>query len=197
MLFSISFVHWLVIASAFISLAGASVYIRDTLRGKTKPNRLSWAMWAIAPLIGTGAAIYAHADPWATVRIFLAGFIPLLVVLFSFFNKQSYWKLGIFDFICGALSLIALIVWILADSPRLAIVLAATGDGFAALPTIKKTWTNPETETGLTYVASLVSVLLVLPSIPIWNIENASFQVYLLAVNMLLILSVYRKCFIA
>ncbi len=72
-------------------------YIRDTLIGKTKPNLVSWSMWALAPLIGTGAAIFAHADLWATVRIFLAGFIPLLVIVASFANKQSYWKLGLFD----------------------------------------------------------------------------------------------------
>lgn len=191
----ISFVHWLVVISALISVAGSAAYIRDTLAGRTKPNRLSWAMWAIAPLIGTGAALYANADPWTTVRIFLAGFIPLLVVFFSFFNRKSYWKLGVFDFICGALSLVALAAWLIADSPRIAILLAAAGDGFAALPTIKKAWINPETETGLTYIASLVSVILVLPSITIWNIENASFQIYLLVVNTILIISVYRRRF--
>ncbi len=193
MFFSISFVHWLVIISAFVSLFGSWAYIRDTISGKTRPNRLSWTMWAIAPLIGTGAALYAQADPWTTVRIFLAGFIPLLIVLFSFFNRKSYWKLGVFDFICGAFSLVALVAWLLADSPRFAILLAAIGDGFAALPTIRKAWINPETETGLTYITSLISVVLVLPSIPVWNVENASFQVYLLIVNTVLILAVYRK----
>lgn len=189
----LSSAHWLVMISALISVLGSSAYIRDTLSGKTKPNRVSWSMWALAPLIGTAAALYAHADLWATVRIFLAGFLPLLVFAASFINKQSYWKLTPFDLACCFCSVLALIIWLAIDSPRGAILLAALGDGFASLPTIRKAWTHPETETGITFVASFVAVLLVLPSIPEWNIENSAFQIYLLIVNALIILAIYGK----
>lgn len=192
-MFSLSFVHWLVVLSAVISVSGSVAYIRDTLAGRSRPNRVSWSMWALAPLIGTGAAISAGADHWATLRIFLSGFGPLLVFLASFVNRQSYWKLTTFDFLCGLFSLLALFAWWGADSARLAILLAATGDGLASLPTIKKAWRHPDTETGLAYIAAVVSTLLVLPSIPVWNIENASFQIYLLAANCLLVFAVYRK----
>ncbi|KKP59608.1 MAG: hypothetical protein UR53_C0001G0108 [Candidatus Magasanikbacteria bacterium GW2011_GWC2_34_16] len=193
MLFGITLVHWLVIASAIISVFGSIAYIRDTFLGKTKPNRVTWFLWALAPLIGTGAALSAHADPWATTRIFLAGFLPLIILIVSFFNKKSYWKLTTFDFLCGFCSLLAIIMWAIIDSPQLAILLAAIGDGFAAIPTIRKAWTNPETETGLTFIFGLTATLLVLPSITIWNIENSAFQIYLLASNIILIFSIYRK----
>ncbi|MBX9809826.1 hypothetical protein K2X92_05540 [Candidatus Gracilibacteria bacterium] len=188
-----TYIHGLVVLSAIISIGGAILYMRDTLRGKTKPNLISWSMWAIAPLIGTGAAIFAHADIWATVRIFLAGFIPLLVVIFSLTNKQSYWKLTFFDGLCGAFSLIALGLWLIVDLPQLAILFAVIGDGFAALPTIIKSWKNPETETGMTYIASFISVVIVLPSIPVWDIPNSAFQIYLLIINIILVSLVYRK----
>jgi len=187
------FVHWLVVLSALISVAGSYAYIRDTLSGKTKPNRVSWSMWALAPLIGTGAALSSDADFWATVRIFLAGFFPLLVFLASFANRQSYWKLTILDLLCGMLAIAALIFWGVVDSPRMAILLAASGDGLASLPTVIKAWKYPETETGVTYIASFVSVVLVIPSIPVWNVENSAFQVYLLIANTLLLIAVYRK----
>ena len=189
----LSAAHLLVILSAIISVGGAYAYIRDTIAGKTKPNRVSWSMCALAPLIRTGAAWSSNADIWATVRIFLAGFVPLLVVLSSFANRQSYWKMTTFDVLCGVLSLTALFFWAIADSPRTAIVLSASGDGLAALPTVIKAWRYPETETGFTYLASFISVVLVIPSIPVWNIENSAFQIYLLLVNTLLLVAVYRK----
>ncbi len=189
----ISFVHWLVIVSAILSLVGGYAYVRDTLRGKTKPNRVSWGMWALAPLVGTAAALGAGADPWTVVRIFLAGFIPLIVFAGSFLNKNAYWELNKFDMTCGALSLLALFVWGFASAPAVAILLAATGDGFAALPTIRKAWKNPETETGITFVLSLVGVLIILPSIVVWDIANSSFQIYLIFINIALITAVYRK----
>lgn len=188
----LSFEHWLVLLSVVISAAGGYAYVRDTFRGTTKPNRVSWSMWALAPLIGTGAALAAGADSWTVVRTFMAGFIPLIVFIASFWNRASYWHTTHFDIGCGALSLVALFAWLFLGLPAWAVPIAALGDFFAALPTIVKAWKFPETETGFTYVASLISVLLVLPSIHEWNLQSSSFQIYLLVVNTILIVAVYR-----
>lgn len=110
-LLGITLAHWLVVVSACISLSGSSIYIRDTLRGTTKPNRVSYLLWSLAPSIGVVAALSANADGWATVRIFMSGFIPFLIFLSSFVNPMSYWKLDRFDLLCGIFSLIALAIW--------------------------------------------------------------------------------------
>ncbi len=190
---AISPAHWLVLLSLVVSLAGSAAYIRDTLKGRSKPNRVSWFIWAVAPIMGAFAALSVNADAWATLRTFMAGFVPLLIFLASFINPNSYWKLTKFDMACGILSVIALGMWLFADTPRLAILLLALGDLFAVIPTLTKAWKRPETETGITFVAGFVSCLLVIPSIPIWNIENAAFQVYLLIANGCLLFAVYRK----
>lgn len=192
-MYTISLAHWLVIISGLISLSGAIVYIKNILRAKTKPNLVSWSMWALAPLIGTGAALSAGGDVWATVRIFLAGFVPVMIIVFALFKKQSYWKLGRFDYGCGLLSLLALLAWLAADMAKTAILLAAVSDGFAALPTILKAWKYPETETGTAYISGLIAVLLVIPSMPNWSIENSAFQIYLIIANTILIFAVYRR----
>lgn len=192
-MFKLSWVHWLVVLSALISIGGASFYIRDTLAGRTKPNRISWSLWAVAPLIGAAAAVASGADFWAVVRVFLAGFMPLIIFLASFVNRQSYWRINRFDLGCGALSVAALLVWVAADSPRTAILLAATADGFAAIPTLTKAWKFPETETGVMFIGSFLSSVLVMPSISEWNIENAAFTVYLCLASGLMLFAVYRK----
>ena len=193
MFLNIAFIHWLVVLSIAINLWGSIAYIRDIIKGDTKPNLVSWSLWALAPMIATAAAVYAGADFWVTTRTFLAGFTPLLVVIFACAHPRSYWKLTRFDFICGALSLVAIVVWITIDAPRLAILLVVIADGLAILPTVRKAWSNPETETGLVFIAGIIATLLVIPSIPVWNIENAAFQVYLLVANSILIFSIYRK----
>jgi hypothetical protein len=189
----VSFVHWLVLLSAIISILGSLAYIKNTASGKTKPNRVSWLMWSLAPMIGTGAALAAGAEIWATTRIFLAGFPALIIFIVSFLNPKSYWRLNIFDLICGVFSFLAIIIWGVIGYPVIAILFAAMADGFAALPTIVKAWRYPQTETGLTFLAGLIATLLILPSIPQWNIENASFQIYLLIANSFIIFSIYRK----
>ena len=107
-LFGLSYAHWLVLLSVVISLSGAFAYIRDMVRGKSKPNLVTWGLWAFAPLIATGAALSADSDRWATVRIFMSGFGPLLVFGAAIFISQAYWKLSKFDYLCGLMSLMAL-----------------------------------------------------------------------------------------
>jgi len=187
------FAHILVILAVLVQLFGSFAYIVDTIKGKSKPNRISWAMWASAPLVATIVALYSHADIWVTSRTFMAGFVPLTILIASFINSKSYWKLTFFDFVCGACSVLALIIWLFVGSPEVAILFAVAGDAFALIPTLAKAWKYPETETGLTFVAGLAASLLILPSIPNWNIENSAFQIYLLVANTLLVAFIYRN----
>lgn len=184
--------HLLVCISAIISITGGSFYILDTIKGKTKPNRVTWIIWAVVPLLGTGAALSAGADIWTSIRVFLAGFLPLLVLIASFFNHQSYWKLSGVDYFCGLISILAIIVWGYMNNPIMAVLLLAIADGFAAIPTLIKAWNNPESETASTYAANLISVLIVLPSIKVWDIPNSAFQIYLLTANLLLLIFICR-----
>jgi hypothetical protein len=190
--FGLALAHWLVLVSAVIGLTGTFAYVRDMFRGVSKPNLVTWGLWAFAPLIATGAALSANADGWATTRIFMSGFGPLVIFTFALFIRQSYWKLGAFDYACGALSLTALAAWVIADSPVFAILLAATADLLAMLPTLIKAWKFPETETFYTYFVGLFTASIVIPAIPVWNVENAAFQVYLLVANSTLSLVVLR-----
>lgn len=193
---SLSFAQWLVVFSSVLGLTGTVAYIHDMFRGKTKPNLVTWGLWALAPLIATGAALSADADGWSTVRIFMSGFGPLLVFIFAFIARQSYWKLSKFDYICGALSIVALVVWLGAKSPITAILIAALADLLATLPTLIKTWKYPETETLYTYFIGLFTATIVIPAIPVWNIENSAFQIYLLIANVLLFALVLRGYFL-
>ena len=188
----IAWQHWLVLLSVGISFSGSIAYIRDMFAGKSKPNLVTWGLWGTVPLIATGAAISAEADPWATVRIFMSGFGPLLVFLAAFFVRQSFWKLGRFDYACGALSLVAVAAWLLADNPVLAILLAALADLLATFPTVIKAWRHPETETLYTYFVGIFTATIVIPAIPVWNVENAAFQTYLIIANFLLFALVLR-----
>jgi hypothetical protein len=192
-LFNISLAHWLVIVSAGLSLTGTFAYIRDMFKGKTKPNLVTWGLWAFAPILATGAALSAGADKWATIRIFISGFGPLLVFIFAFILNQSHWKLSRFDYACGVCSLVALFVWFGAHSPITAILLLAIADLLATLPTIIKAWKYPETETLYTYFIGLFTASIVIPAIPVWNIENSAFQLYLLLANTSLFLAVARN----
>lgn len=78
-------------------------YIIDTVKGKVQPNRVTFLLWALAPMIALAAQIQQGVGIQALLT-FALGFSPLLIFLASFVNKKAEWKLGPFDFICGSLS---------------------------------------------------------------------------------------------
>ena len=88
--------EYLVFVGAAVQLIGISDYIKETVKGNTKPNRVTWLLWAVAPLIATVAAL-TEGVRLSVLPVFMIGLGPLLVFIFSFVNKQSYWKLEKFD----------------------------------------------------------------------------------------------------
>jgi hypothetical protein len=186
-------IYLLIVISLILSTIGIYGYIRDTLSGKTKPNKIVWFLWAFAPLLAATIALMEGVDVWGVIRTGSAGFFPLLVLLASFLNKKSYWKISTFDYVCCALALFALVLWSMADAPKTAILLLIVVEIFAAIPILLKMWNHPETETTSTYVLSWFATWITVPTVARFDIENAAFQIYLCTVTTLFLFILFRK----
>ena len=136
---------FLLIGISILQFVGVLVYVRNTLLGHSQPNRVTFFLWALIPAIALFAG-FAKGESWALLPVFMAGFGPLLIFFSSFFNPQAYWKLRLLDYICGVLSVLAVILWIISGSPFIAVVFAILSDGLASIPTLVKSWRFPETE---------------------------------------------------
>jgi len=183
------------VGTIVLFFGGVLPYIKDTLKGKTKPNKMTWLMWSVAPLIG-GMAAFADGVGWAALPVLASGFYPLLVFAASFVNKNSYWKLEKFDYLCGFFSAIALVLWAITKEPVIAIIFAIISDGFAGAPTLIKSWKYPETETVSTYAVSILCIPTGFASIKVWNFSSVAFLSYLTIMNMLFTSVILTKRFI-
>ncbi len=170
---------------------GTAAYMRDTLRGATKPNRVTYIIWAVNPLIAAFVSFAAGAG-LAALPVFATGLGPFAIFLASFANKKSCWKLSAFDYFCGICSVAAIYVWLAASGSVLPISLAIVSDGFAVLPTLIKSWKYPETETGIAYVLGFFCALTSFAAIKTWDFSSCAFPVYLAVANVFLVLAVYR-----
>jgi len=160
--------------------------------GGAKPNRISWLMWAIAPFIATAAA-RSNGVGWAVLPVFMAGFSPFLIFAASFLTKKAYWKLSTFDYVCGALSGMALVLWYLTKDPNVAIVFAIGSDGLATIPTLTKAWRQPETESIWPFVMGIFGASSSLVVATLWTFSEYAFPVYLIIANFLVLLAVYKQ----
>ncbi len=184
--------QYLVFVAAFASLLAALTYIRSMFKSATNPNRVTWLMWSIAPLIAATAAISSGVG-WAVLPVFMSGFSPLLIFTASFFVKKAYWKLSSFDYLCGVLSASALVLWYLTRSAEVAIVFAIVSDAFAAIPTLRKARIHPETESVWPYLVGVFSPTTSFAAAMIWSFSELAFPIYLILINILLVFAVYSK----
>lgn len=168
----------LVILSAIANFLGALFYVRSMFRGHARPNRVTWFLWTLIPAIAFSAALSEGAT-WSTVSIFMSGFTPLLVLCASFFIKGSYWKLSRLDYLCGFLSLLALLLWGITHNAFYAVVLSIAADTLAGLPTFIKIWKHPESESDATFMGGLVSSLCGLLVVQEWHFVEYGFPLYL------------------
>ena len=187
-------IQYIVIIGAAAQLAGTFFYIKEMFAGRAKPNRITWFLWSVAPLIASAAA-FSEGVRWAVLPVLMSGFGPLLILIASFFGKKSYWRLEPFDYFCGGCSILAIFLWRITGEPNLAIGLAIVGDAFAAAPTIIKSWRQPETESSIAYLTGLISAFSSFFAVTAINFSELAFPIYLIALDGLIIFSLYRQKF--
>ena len=184
--------EYMVFVAAFASFIAACVYIRSMFKGQTKPNRVTWLMWSVAPFVATAAAVSTGVG-WAVIPVFMSGFSPFLIFTASFFTRKAYWKLSSFDYLCGVFSSLALVLWYLTSNPNVAIVFAILGDVLAAVPTFIKAWHNPRTESAWPFIIGVFSPMTSFLAASTFGFSDLAFPIYLIAINILLLFPIARR----
>lgn len=168
-----------------LSLLGGLSYLIDTLKGKAKPNKVSWFVWALAPLIAFWATVQQGVGVQSLLT-FMVGFNPLIIFIASFVNKKAYWKISKLDLSCGALAILGLVLWQITGTGNLAIFFGILADGIAAIPTVIKSYKEPETENANVFLGSGLAALITLLTIKIWSFEYYAFPAYIFGICALI-----------
>lgn len=181
------------IIGSIIAMIGGLSYLIATIKGKVKPNKVSFLMWSFAPLIAFAAQIKEGVSFYLALITFIAGIEPLSIFIASFFNKNAKWKINGFDLFCGAMSILGLILWQVTKTVNIAIIFSIIADGMASLPTIIKSYKNPETEMAWTYFTTVISAIITLFAVKEYNFANIGFTIYLLIVCLVISMLVQFK----
>ena len=174
-----------VIVGTLIGAVGSVAYLVDTVKGKVKPNRVSFLLWSIAPFIAFAAQIKQGVG-LESVMTFSTGFLPITTFAASFVNKNAEWKVTRFDLLCGFLSLIGLVLWLITKVGNVAILFSILADGLAAVPTIVKAYYYPDTELAWPWIATSFGVILTLLTLNTLTFANSGFIIYILIVDTLI-----------
>lgn len=172
------------LAAGVITLAAFIPYILDTLSGKAKPNRASWIVWAVLGVIITASyySIGARETMWLPIATMLG---QIAVALLSLKYGSGGWtKL---ERACLAGGALGLVLWAIFNSPITALVLTVLIDVAGSMPTLRKAYFRPESESLLTWVMLLAANVFNVAALPEWTLGLALYPVYLLVLSAVII----------
>jgi len=135
--------------SVVACLAQYIPYIRNVIKGRTRPHIFSWFIWGLPAGIVFAAQLLngGGAGSWVTG---LTAFLCTVVFLLSLFYGDR--DIALLDWISFALALAAIGLWIITDSPLWSVILVTVSDVLGFVPTVRKSIVKPYEETLSSYL---------------------------------------------
>lgn len=184
--------NWVFLAVA-INLISALVYAYSVVRGRTRPNRVTWFILSFAPMLAFAGMLSQGVSFRESVFTLQTAIGPLIIAISTFFAKQPKWKITRFDLACGFLSILGFILFIVFREGNVAIVFGLLADGLAFLPTLVKAFKYPETENPAPFMIGMVSSVIAIAILTTYDFKHLAFPVYILLADFTATLFIYLK----
>lgn len=94
-------------------------------------------------------------------------------MMVSFFWTGYYTEIRIVDFICLILSVLTIFIWIMTRNLVFSAVLLVFIDVVSCIPTLRKTWINPQTEDKIAWIISFLSIIFAFLAIENYSVLTA------------------------
>lgn len=168
------------IVAVVLTFVGYAPYFTDIFKGKTKPHLFSWLIWSIVTGIIYALQVTngAGQGSWVTLAV---AFIIFIIFLLSF--KKGTKDIRKIDAVFLILSLFALPLWLIIKQPVLSIILLSSIDMLGFVPTIRKSWNDPYSETLSLYVITTFRHMLSFMALAEYNIVTYLFPLSWVVAN--------------
>jgi hypothetical protein len=181
----------ILVIAGIIDLLANVPYIKDTFKGKTKPNTASWSTWTLINGITIFAALNAGGATNTVIlgiTYFLATLSILLISLFKGTRKYT-----LFDGVCQILAIIGVIIWQISGNPNTALLFVIISGEVAAVPTFRHAYNDPNEETLSSFViASLVAIVFVVLA-PTISFASLAVPIDLVIGNGIIAMIIYLR----
>lgn len=173
----------LALLATVILLAAYIPYFRDIFRGDTKPHLYTWLVWAITQWTAT-AGVWAGGGHFAAIGVGAGALMVLFVFLLSF--KYGTKNITRSDTFVLMLALFAVVLWWLLKDPLPSVLMVTAIDGLGYIPTWRKTYQEPWSETLGFWAAMAASIFLVIAASAQYNLLTVLYPLVLGACNVIL-----------
>lgn len=168
------------------------LYYISIVQGRSRPNRATWIILTVVGVL-IAASYYASGarnTMWVALAYTIGPFIAAILAL-----KYGEGGTTRFDIVCLAGCAASVVLWILSETPLYTLVINIFIDFFGILPTLKKAFLDPLSEDKLAWSVTTFSNVLNVFAIEIWVFSVAVYPLYMLMVNGLVTVFIFRNNF--
>lgn len=169
----------------FIFAAASYVpYWIDIFRGNTKPHLFTWIIWAISQGTALAGVIYGNGG-FGSIALWAGMFGITSVLLLSF--RYGTKNITRSDGIILGIAFLAIIAWWQLDNPLLAVLMVSAIDALGYLPTYRKLYSEPWSESLLSWTLVSIGYVFSILALTEHNLLTLSYLVTVLIANAILI----------
>lgn len=178
------------ILGSVLTIVSIVPYVIDVIKKKTKPKIVSWFTWTLLTAIATFAAIDS-GDFASAILTGVASVGTLIVAIIGY--RLGDKKFERFDIGAQIGAIVGLLLWLIFNTPLIALIATVGIDFLAALPTVRHAWLKPKEETAITFLLSGLGSLLILLSIDTLSLSGLLFPIYLTFMNLAIFLVIKTR----
>jgi hypothetical protein len=167
------------ISSLVVSITANIPYIKETIEGKVKPERISWLLWTLLGGTYFFSAVFADGAKWFTLGELIG---PVVILLLSL--KYGVGGKSRFDKYSLGVALIAFGLLFILEGVLISLLLALFIDGIGATLTIRKLLIDPASESRSFWILAALAGSLALLSLRTYNLETVLFPAYVVILSI-------------
>jgi hypothetical protein len=166
--------------SGVVGIADTIPYVRDTIRGSTKPHRGTWLIWGVLAII---VCLSQRADGASWSLIMAAAQAVLTSLIFVLAVRRGEGGLTPTDMVMITLACGGVIGWIIADEPVIATACVVAADLIGVAMMVPKTYHDPGSETLATFGLASVSGALAAGAVGVPDLSLLAYPAYYCLAN--------------
>jgi hypothetical protein len=173
-----------------IGIGDTIPYVRDILRGVTRPHRGTWLIWGVLAVV-VCLSQYADGASWSLIMAAVQAVLTTLVFVLSI--RRGTGGLSTAETLMIAVAGAGVVGWVLADEPLVATACVVAVDLIGAAMMIPKTYRDPESETLVTFAFASLGGALAAGAVGALDASLLLYPAYYCLINGAIALLILRR----
>ena len=178
------------VLAGVVGIADTIPYVRDTIRGSTRPHRGTWLIWSVLAIV---VFLSQRADGATWSLIMAAAQAVLTGAIFLLSIRRGEGGLSPADVLMLTLASGGVIGWIVADEPVIATACVVAADLIGAAMMVPKTYRDPGSETLATFALASLSGALATGAVGTLDPSLLLYPVYYCLANGALAVLIHHR----